>query len=131
MFLPWDAGECPDRDLRRKAWTPGQAPGAGAPERGKNMARTGFQIRAMANKTQRANELLAWIKEKELSQGSKAFENIIKPFAREKQCPLFEVWQAWDLLKEAKRRLPRPGWRWEVVDFEPVFIDDEGNLADW
>lgn len=94
------------------------------------MSRTGFQIRVRQNKAKIANELLTWIREKELYDGHGAFEHIIRPFAQEKDLPLFQVWQAWDLLKEAVRRLPRPGPRWEVVHFKPIVIDDEGNLVE-
>ena len=93
--------------------------------------RTQFQIRARQIKADTANDLLTWIRENDLANGSKAFERVIKPFAAEKKIPVFQVWQAWHLLKEAERRKPMPGARWEILSFVPIELDEVGDLKPW
>ena len=90
--------------------------------------RTQFQIRVRQNKADTANDLLTWIRDNELTTGSKALERVIKPFAAEKKLPLFQVWQAWGLLKEAKRKKPLAGPIWEIVSFVPIELDQAGDL---
>jgi len=89
--------------------------------------RSRWQIRMRQNRARRANELLFWLKERGLTTGVKTFETIIKPFAQVKAHPVFAVWNAWDLLKETQRRAARRGSRWEIISFEPIVIDAEGN----
>jgi len=89
--------------------------------------RTTYQIQVRVNTGERANRLLIWLKDRGLTTGRKAFETIIKPFASEEHCYLFEAWSAWDLLRTTQRRVARPGWNFEISSFEPIFMDAKGN----
>lgn len=90
--------------------------------------RNQFQIRVRQNKAAIANDLLNWLKEAGGPEASYAFELVIKPFAAEKKLPLFLVWQAWDLLKKAGRRDALPGSHWRIVSFEPIVLDEKGDV---
>lgn len=74
-----------------------------------------------------ANELLLWIEASGKTEGYLAYP-VVGQFAREKGCGVFEVWKAWDLLKEAGRlnRDQRHGW--ELLESTPIQIDANGDL---
>ena len=92
------------------------------------MARNQKQLAMRLERVKIANWLLEWLDARQMYRGSKAFEKIITPFAQEKRIVIYEVWQAWDILKESGRRSTSPGVRWVIIGWEPVEADADGNI---
>lgn len=84
------------------------------------MARSKKQIAVRLERFKIANWLLEWLDARQMYRGSKAYRNIIEPFAQEKGIEIYEVWQAWDILKKAGRRSASPGPCWFIISWEPV-----------
>lgn len=84
----------------------------------------------MAKRVQRAtiaNELLVWLKEQGIT-GAYLSYPYVGEFIKSKGHDVFEVWKAWDLLKEAGRLSPDHRHGWKVLDFTPIALDDNGDL---
>ncbi len=92
------------------------------------MARTEKQLAMRLERVKIANWLLEWLDAKQMYRGSKAFQNIIAPFAQEKRIEIYEVWKAWDILKESGRRSASPGASWVILSWEPVEVDRDGKI---
>jgi len=75
-----------------------------------------------------ANELLKLLKGREELEGYSPYEGIVVPFAEEREVAVFEVWKAWDILKEAGRREARPGSHWSMTSFEPIEANENGDI---
>lgn len=92
------------------------------------MARSKRQLALRLERNKIANWLLEWFDAKQMYRGSKAHENIIVPFSQEKRIEVYEVWQAWNILKTAGRRSASPGPCWAILSWEPVEADGDGNI---
>ena len=92
------------------------------------MARSEKQLALRLERVKVANWLLEWLDARQMYRGSKAFQNIIAPFAQEKRIEIFEVWQAWDILKESGRRSASPGVSWVIISWEPIEAEAGGNI---
>lgn len=84
------------------------------------MARSKKQLALRLERIKIANWLLEWLDTKHMHRGSKAHENIIVPFSKQREIEVYEVWRAWDILKEAGRRSASPGPCWVILSWEPV-----------
>lgn len=97
------------------------------------MARTIKQIVKREQRIKLANEMLAWLQVKQITAGRHAYQEVVIPFATIKDINhfpgLYEVWQAWDILKDAGRRTDRPGCYWMVVSFTPISWDGNGDIV--
>ena len=85
-----------------------------------------------------ANAMLEWLKEGVFLNnnsggilGSHTAVTVIRPFARDNKCEVFDAWGAWNILSESNRRLRWPGSAFEVVSFEPIVADEDGEIANW
>ena len=87
-----------------------------------------YKLSLRLKRVELANQLLEWLDAKQMRQGSKAFESIILPFAREKDVEIYEVWKAWDILKEAGLRATSTGPLWAILGWESVEVDGDGNI---
>lgn len=94
------------------------------------MARNRKQLTLRLQRIKIANWLLEWLDARQMYSGAKAHESIILPFAKEKGIEVYEVWQAWDILKVAGRRSTQPGSRWSIISWEPVEADADGNIKE-
>lgn len=92
------------------------------------MARNKKQLSLRLKRVEIANWLLEWLDAKQMYRGSKAYENIIIPFAQEKSIEIYEVWQAWGLLKKAGLRSASTGPLWVILSWESVAADSDGNI---
>jgi len=92
------------------------------------MARSKRQLAMRLKRVEIANWLLEWLDVRQMYRGSKAYQNVIKPFAKEKRIEVYEVWQAWDILKRAGRRSASPGASWVIISWEPVEVDTDGKI---
>ncbi|GAI31449.1 unnamed protein product, partial [marine sediment metagenome] len=45
-----------------------------------------------------------------------------------KRIEIYEVWQAWNVLKESGRRSASPGASWVIISWEPVEVDIDGKI---
>jgi len=43
---------------------------------------------------------------------------------------VYEVWKAWDILRESDRRLGRPGGAFTILRTDPIKADQLGNILD-
>lgn len=93
------------------------------------MARTEKQLAMRLERVKIANWLLEWLDAKQMYRGGKAYQNIIAPFAQEKSIDVYEVWQAWDILKKAGGRSASPGASWVILSWVPVEADADGNIV--
>ena len=76
-----------------------------------------------------ANEILAWLQGREEKEGLYSYASVIGPFARHKGfLKHFEIWKAWDILKEAGRRPALPGPVWRIDSFEPIDANEDGDI---
>jgi hypothetical protein len=73
-----------------------------------------------------ANRLLAWFKGQSIIGACHTYP-YLKEFSEVRAYPIFTVWKAWDLLKEAGRLSPDHGHGWKVLDFTFIAIDDNGD----
>lgn len=92
------------------------------------MARSKHQLSLRLKRVEIANLLLEWLDAKQMYRGGKAYQNIITPFAQEKGIAVYEVWQAWDILKKAGLRSASPGAGWVILGWESVEADGDGNI---
>jgi len=92
------------------------------------MARNKKQLALRLKRIEIANWLLEWLDAKQMRQGSKAYESIIVPFAQEKDIEIYEVWQAWEVLKKAGLRSASTGPLWVILSWESVEADSNGNI---
>lgn len=92
------------------------------------MARSKKQLALRLARITIANWILEWLDAKQLYRGSGAYATIIVPFAREKSIEIYEVWRAWDILKEAGSRSAQPGNKWFIISWESVEADADGNI---
>ena len=92
------------------------------------MARSKKQLALRLERVKIANWLLEWLGARKMYLGSKAYQNIITPFAQEKRIEVYEVWQAWDILKKAGRRAAYPGPLLAIISWEAVEADGDGNI---
>lgn len=94
------------------------------------MVRTEKQLALRLERIKIANWLLEWLDGKHMYRGANAYATIIAPFAKEKGIAVYEVWQAWDILKEAGNRSAQPGNRWSIISWEPIEADADGNIRE-
>ena len=92
------------------------------------MARSKQQLSLRLKRVEIANWLLGWLDARQMHHGSKAYENIIVPFAQEKDIEIYEVWRAWDILKKAGLRSAPEGPLWAIFSWESVEADGDGNI---
>jgi len=92
------------------------------------MARNKKQLALRLERIKIANWLLEWLDAKQMYRGSDAYATIIVPFAKEKSIDLYEVWQAWDILKEAGIRSAQPGRNWVIISWKSVEADADGKI---
>lgn len=92
------------------------------------MARSEKQLALRLKRVEIANWLLEWLDARQMYRGSMAYENIIVPFAQEKRIEVYEVWKAYDILKDSGRRAASPGPFWVILSWEPVEVDRDGRV---
>ena len=100
-----------------------------------NTARKGKQVQVRLRRVELANRLLEWLKEipllagpGPLLEGSHQHERIVIPFAKIEKTDVYEVWKAWDILKESHRRAGSPGGHFTILSTEPIKVDQLGNI---
>jgi len=75
-----------------------------------------------------AEELLLWLKERQMAKGQWCGDNIIFPFAEQTKYNAYKVWKAWDMLKTlGKRGKTNKNCEWQIADFEPIQSMLRGN----
>ncbi len=101
------------------------------------MARKGNQIPVRLRRVEMANRLLEWLKDSLLLEGRHVFERVIIPFAKMGKPDevvgreiIFEVWKAWDILRESGRRASSPGGHFTILYTDAMKADQFGNLID-
>ncbi len=92
------------------------------------MARNAKQIQVRLGRVELANRLLKWLKERKQFEGSHTHETVIIPFAKIEKADDWEVWKAWDILKESGRRLGHPGGHFSILSPDPIKADQFGNI---
>ena len=92
------------------------------------MARSKRQLDLRLERIKIANWLLEWLNAKNMLRGSKAYQNIIVPFAQDIRVDVYETWRAWDILKDSGRRAASPGPSWAILSWEPVEADADGKI---
>lgn len=91
-------------------------------------------MRSQKQRTQRlerirlANEILAWLEGKGKKRGIYSYASVIGPFLQEKSADRYEVWQAWNILKEAGRRSGLPGPKWSINSFDPIAANENRDI---
>ncbi len=94
------------------------------------MVRKGKQIQVRLRRVELANRLREWLKERQQFEGSHIYEKVIIPFAKREDTDEYEVWKAWDILKESGRRLGRPGGHFTILRTDQIKVDQFGNIID-
>jgi len=92
------------------------------------MARKGKQLQVRLRRVELANRLLKWLREIPLLEGSHVYERVIIPFAKMEKTDEYEVWKAWDLLKESGQRAGMPGGHFTILCPDPIKADQFGNI---
>jgi hypothetical protein len=75
-----------------------------------------------------ANELLNWLCTKKKLPHEKVHAEIILPFSEATPYDEFEVWKAWDILKQTNRVTSFSCWQWEILSSKHVKMLENGNL---
>jgi len=86
------------------------------------------QLSIRLHRIELANALLKQLQQRGDSEGAHVWKHVVMPFAREKDVEVFEVWKAWDILKEAGRRVVRIRGTWTILSFEPLEFDADGEI---
>ncbi len=99
------------------------------------MVRKGKQIQVRLRRVELANRLLEWLEKGQQLEGSHVHERVIIPFARSEEgaeglewSAQYEVWKAWDILKESGRRASSPGGHFTILCPDPIKADQFGNI---
>lgn len=85
------------------------------------------QIEVRKARVNNANDFLAWLKLKGIYEGTGIFDLILE-YREKSEISLYEIWQYWEILKEAGRRAKWPGSRWRIVSWEPVVCQEDGSV---
>lgn len=81
------------------------------------------------SRVRNANRLLVWIAKRGYLSGKRLNEEIIDPYSEETGITPYEVWRAWDMLKEAGRCQNHSCWRWEILSKETVICLEDGSVS--
>ncbi|MDP2729106.1 MAG: hypothetical protein Q8O55_01330 [Dehalococcoidales bacterium] len=74
-----------------------------------------------------ANELILWIEDLPQTKGHLAFP-VVEQFARERKETLFEVWEAWAILRAANRLNSDGRHGWELLNTTPIQVNANGDI---
>ncbi len=92
------------------------------------MVKKGKRIEVRLRRIELANRLLKWLEEGQQLEGSHTYETVIIPFAKIEKADVYEVWKAWDILKESGRRQPRPGGHFTILSPDPIKANQFGDI---
>lgn len=80
----------------------------------------------LPEKIELANRMLAWLKEKGISEGPNP-QAVIKEFAEHEQIEVYKAYRAWELLYQMGRRVKsQGGHNWKLTSFAAISFVPEG-----
>lgn len=95
------------------------------------------QIKKRQERCRLANIILEWMKSKDITCGRNAGETVISPLSwditmgekyRKEKWYAFDVWKAWEMLRESYRIVGDERVQWRVSSWTPLLLDHKGDI---